>query len=255
MHPCGANLEDIGQMLELMDRHRDRLVCIGEVGLDYSPRVLGDDPAAAERVKDVQRAVLKLQAEKARALGGLPLNVHSRSAGHHTVSLLQELGVEAAVLHAFDGRAVHAERGAQVRFMKERECVSLLSAGTVCFGRGRPEINGAHSCASVVPFLAHQHRILSNFTGWNCNQFLKVPFCPPIPLGRLLLQCATFCIAAGVQLSGDCQATSPEVTAAGDGFAGTGESISFVARSQFCCGWLLLWLRVLSSGRLRGDVK
>jgi TatD DNase family protein len=47
---------------------------------------------------------------------GLAVNVHSRAAGHHAIALLQELGVTAAVMHAFDGRAHYAEMGAkQVR--------------------------------------------------------------------------------------------------------------------------------------------
>lgn len=35
---------------------------------------------------------------------GLAVNVHSRSAGHHAISLLREEGITRAVLHAFDGK-------------------------------------------------------------------------------------------------------------------------------------------------------
>jgi hypothetical protein len=42
---------------------------------------------------------------------GLAVNVHSRSAGHHAVALLQEAQCARAVLHAFDGKAHYAEVG------------------------------------------------------------------------------------------------------------------------------------------------
>lgn len=47
---------------------------------------------------------------------GLAVNVHSRSAGHHAIALLQEAGVNRAVLHAFDGKAHYAEQGAALGY-------------------------------------------------------------------------------------------------------------------------------------------
>ncbi|CAI5527878.1 unnamed protein product [Closterium sp. Naga37s-1] len=44
---------------------------------------------------------------------GLPVNVHSRSAGHHAIEEIIQSGLpatSAALMHAFDGRLVHAER-------------------------------------------------------------------------------------------------------------------------------------------------
>jgi TatD DNase family protein len=81
---------------------------VGEVGLDFSPHVLrpssshcttphgasAADSEAGEALslfseddlKEVQRGVFQQQIQLANELG-LPVNVHSRSAGHHAVSL------------------------------------------------------------------------------------------------------------------------------------------------------------------------
>ncbi|KAI8473575.1 MAG: TatD DNase domain-containing 3 [Monoraphidium minutum] len=100
---------DLPPVLEFIRAHASEIVAIGEVGLDFSPHVLNGDAA----LKDVQRAVFAAQIAAARELG-LPLNVHSRSAGHHAIDMLLEGGLQSgALLHAFDGRAVHALRAVQ----------------------------------------------------------------------------------------------------------------------------------------------
>lgn len=93
------------------------LVGIGECGLDFSPWVVKD-----EADRDKQRRAFLRQVELAQELD-LPLNVHSRNAGHHAINLLQAAAERMgklknghkghrvrAVLHAFDGRAAHAVR-------------------------------------------------------------------------------------------------------------------------------------------------
>ncbi|CAM9520102.1 unnamed protein product [Discosporangium mesarthrocarpum] len=110
MHPEKANIEDLEEVLHLIDRHSESLACVGEIGLDYSRHVVGEGEGA-ERKKDIQREVLAQQARKAEDLG-LAVNVHSRSAGHHAISLLREVGVTRAVLHAFDGKPKYAMEAA-----------------------------------------------------------------------------------------------------------------------------------------------
>lgn len=44
---------------------------------------------------------------------GLSVNVHSRSAGHHAIRLLESTQARGAVLHAFDGRPHYAEDAAK----------------------------------------------------------------------------------------------------------------------------------------------
>ncbi|CAI5982924.1 unnamed protein product [Closterium sp. NIES-64] len=60
----------------------------------------------------MQREVFQRQLSLAAELG-LPVNVHSRSAGHHAIEEIVQSGLpatSAALMHAFDGRLVHAER-------------------------------------------------------------------------------------------------------------------------------------------------
>ncbi|GJP35815.1 hypothetical protein CLOM_g20338 [Closterium sp. NIES-68] len=106
------------------------MVCIGEIGLDFSPNVVGKLTGGesssssnsnstssiialkTEELKAVQREVFRRQLSLAAELS-LPVNVHSRSAGHHAIEEIVQSGLpatSAALMHAFDGRLVHAER-------------------------------------------------------------------------------------------------------------------------------------------------
>ena len=88
--------------------HRDRLVAIGEVGLDRW------------KVKDEGERSLQLELFKgfvdlAREVD-LPLNVHSRSAGHYAIDLLIDKAAPRVQMHAFDGKVGHALRGVEAGF-------------------------------------------------------------------------------------------------------------------------------------------
>ncbi|KTF74289.1 hypothetical protein cypCar_00034986 [Cyprinus carpio] len=108
--PRGALPEDLDAALPLIDKYKEDIVAIGEVGLDFTPRVVNSDAG-----KDGQRQVLIRQAQIAKELK-LPLNVHSRSAGRPTIHLLKELGVENALLHAFDGKPSVAMEGVKAGY-------------------------------------------------------------------------------------------------------------------------------------------
>ncbi len=83
-------------------------VAIGEVGLDYWK-------VQAEEEREVQREIFGRFIDLAIELD-LPLNVHSRSAGHHTIAFLLERGARRVQLHAFDGRAARALPGVEAGF-------------------------------------------------------------------------------------------------------------------------------------------
>lgn len=100
LYPTYLNLDLAGQMLCFIRLHRERLAAIGEVGLDYWV-------VKEESEREIQREIFRKFIELSKELG-LPLNVHSRSAGRLAVGILLEAGAVKVQLHAFDGKASSA---------------------------------------------------------------------------------------------------------------------------------------------------
>lgn len=119
LHPCtvshlsdSAALSAVTSLEALLSTSpRRTFVCVGEIGLDFTPRVLSgaDATGTAAEVSARQRRVFHACLLLARA-AGLPASVHSRGAGRHAVDMVAEVPGVRAVLHCFDGRAVYAER-------------------------------------------------------------------------------------------------------------------------------------------------
>ena len=105
---CTApSAEAIAAVAQLAREHRTAIAAIGEVGLDYWF-------AKSEPNRAAQRACLEQMVALAEELG-LPVNVHSRSAGHQTLDLLSACNATRVLMHAFDGKASHATRAAEHR--------------------------------------------------------------------------------------------------------------------------------------------
>jgi TatD DNase family protein len=97
LYPTHLDLATAEAMVSFIRGKREKLAAVGEVGLDYW--VVQDE---AER--ELQREIFVRFIDLSRELD-LPLNVHSRSAGRHAVSLLLGRGATKVQLHAFDGKA------------------------------------------------------------------------------------------------------------------------------------------------------
>lgn len=96
LYPAHLDLEQAERTADLIRRQRHRLAAVGEVGLDHWV-------VKGEAERELQREIFGLFVDLAGELG-LPLNVHSRSAGRHAVSLLLERGARRVQMHAFDGK-------------------------------------------------------------------------------------------------------------------------------------------------------
>lgn len=97
LYPAILDQAQAGEMLDFIREKQDKLVAIGEVGLDHWVVKEGSEKA-------LQRQIFKNFINLAEDLN-LPVNVHSRSAGRQAVALLLECGASKVQLHAFDGKA------------------------------------------------------------------------------------------------------------------------------------------------------
>jgi TatD DNase family protein len=96
LYPTHLSLELAETMREFIRNHRNQIVAIGEVGLDYW---MAKEESEREIQREIFRGFIALGKELA-----LPLNVHSRSAGRHVVTELLNAEASRIQLHAFDGK-------------------------------------------------------------------------------------------------------------------------------------------------------
>lgn len=108
LYPTHLEPEALDAMEAFVRAHRDRLVAVGEIGLD---RWAVQDEALLAR----QRGFFLRQVRLAGELD-LPVSVHSRSAGHQAIEALVESGARRVLMHAFDGRAGAALEGVRHGF-------------------------------------------------------------------------------------------------------------------------------------------
>jgi len=103
--PFSVRQEDV---VRLILDNRSRLIGIGEVGLDYYTVKTREERA---RLVEVFEKFIELS-EKL----GLPIIVHSRSAGRDAINMLVEKNAGRVLMHAFDGKASYAMRGVEAGF-------------------------------------------------------------------------------------------------------------------------------------------
>ncbi|MEE9181951.1 MAG: TatD family hydrolase [candidate division NC10 bacterium] len=96
LYPDTLDLELAEAIIAFIRVHRDQMVGIGEVGLDHWV-------VKEAKEWEIQEQIFAKFVALSEELD-LPLNVHSRSAGRHTVRFLREQGARRVLLHAFDGK-------------------------------------------------------------------------------------------------------------------------------------------------------
>jgi TatD DNase family protein len=95
-------------VVDFIRRHSDRLVALGEVGLDHWV-------VKEEAEWKIQEEILGKFVALSNKLE-VPLNVHSRSAGRHCIAFLREQGARHVLLHAFDGKVGAAADGVEAGY-------------------------------------------------------------------------------------------------------------------------------------------
>lgn len=108
LYPTILDRDQAEAVIAFSRRHAERLVALGEVGLD---RWIVREEADWKIQEEILAKFVALSIELE-----LPLNVHSRSAGRHCIAFLRECGARHVLLHAFDGKAAAAEQGVQAGY-------------------------------------------------------------------------------------------------------------------------------------------
>ncbi len=108
LYPTHLDLDAAEEMASFIRGHHYRLSAIGEVGLDFWV-------VKEEEQKELQKEIFSRFIQLSLELD-LPLNVHSRSAGHHTLKLLLDSNAKRVQMHAFDGKASYALPGVEAGY-------------------------------------------------------------------------------------------------------------------------------------------
>jgi TatD DNase family protein len=107
----------------------------------------------------------------------LPLNVHSRSAGHHTLDLLITCGANRVLMHAFDGKASYAVRAAEqhgylfsippsvVRSSQKQKLVRLLPLEALVLESDSPVLGPEPGVRNEPANLMHAVRCIAALKG------------------------------------------------------------------------------------------
>ena len=108
LYPTHLDSDQAEALADFIRAHRGRIIAIGEVGLDHW---MIKEEEQKEAQKEIFGRFVRLSLEL-----GLPLNVHSRSAGRRAIEVLLEWGARSVLMHAFDGKAASALAGVEAGY-------------------------------------------------------------------------------------------------------------------------------------------
>lgn len=108
LYPDQLDMAAADEMIAFIQSNQEKLCAIGEVGLDFW--VIKE-----EQQREVQKAIFTKFIHLSNDLG-LPLNVHSRSAGRHAIDLLINNNAAKVQMHAFDGKFSTAKKAVEAGF-------------------------------------------------------------------------------------------------------------------------------------------
>jgi len=127
----------VNELEQLHESRKDKVVGIGETGLDYYHLTSGKESSQRE----TQSAFFAAHARLAQSLN-LPLVIHTRNAAADTVRLIRENGVRRAVIHCFSEDSRFAEE-----LMDWSEEIYFSFSGILTYKNARP----IHEAASCLP--------------------------------------------------------------------------------------------------------
>jgi len=121
----------------LRESRKDKVVGIGETGLDYYHLTPGEEPAQ----KETQFAFFAAHARLAQRLN-LPLVIHTRDAAADTIRIIMKNGVRRAVIHCFSEDPRFAEE-----LMNWSEEIYFSFSGILTYKNAR----SIHEAAAFLP--------------------------------------------------------------------------------------------------------
>lgn len=98
MHPSEIKDEEVEECLDLIRKNKDKIVAVGEIGLDFWYQWVRKDQEQKDKQRRVYRKFLQI-AHKC----DLPVVVHSRGAWREAFETAKELGLKKANFHWYSG--------------------------------------------------------------------------------------------------------------------------------------------------------
>jgi TatD DNase family protein len=101
--------DELTEMSEMIKANREKIVAVGEIGLDYTK-------ASNFNLVAKQRTVFERMLDAAKS-AKLPVSVHSRNSMDDVLAILKERGMEKVHLHFFEGNVQQAKEAERLGYM------------------------------------------------------------------------------------------------------------------------------------------